>query len=41
MGRNFVKDRSPSRVYTTEPVVALVGFGYRKGEREGVELRRG
>jgi len=35
MGRNFVKGRSSSHVYTTEPVVALLGVGYRKGERRG------
>jgi hypothetical protein len=32
MGRNFVKVRLFSHVYTTEPVVALMGLGYREGE---------
>ena len=31
-GRNFVKGRLSSHVYATEPVVALMGFGYRGGE---------
>ena len=32
MGRNFVKGRSSSHVYATEPVVALMEFGYREEE---------
>ena len=32
IGRDFVNGRLSSHLYATEPVVALMRFGYREGE---------